>query len=474
MSNLVTGQISSYCQYRHMQKDSSAIIDEVGKIDYELSLGSGTGIAQINRVWYSDRTVNTTDSLNLFNLTFERFGYDLTQSFYGPASGNIKGVKIENSSSADIGVHLPFDGFNGQFIVPPSGSVVMSNARGWEIASTGAVVQVSGNGTNQRYNISIVGAALPIILNAGQVIPIEYKVSSVFDNIVNFEVRNQFDSSSSNIIPFEFLASAPSGSAVGTIPIEYQDGLSFSGLGGTGIPFENRGSVSYGYDLPVEWYVGTGDPEYIHNNTFLVNGSGLEHNFFNGLPDPSSIPPWELIWPTGVVVQAPTYSPFNGAMHTLKCEDFYGIWRLGLVKESGYYAANYMLLGLSSVYARHAHSIRQTVYVESGGTYRIRWMNNNSTWDWEWTYGTPGFTAKSRSGVTLASMTPQNTSVDYQTSLDITAIDDVIVLEWSVPDRFADNITGPDRSQVSSRLFQWFIGGNPTINNPGITMRRIS
>jgi hypothetical protein len=204
MTNTLTGQVNSYAQYRHTQKDEGMFMDDDGQIDYDLILGSGTGIAQINKVWYASDILNTSGSLDLFDLEFSRFGFAFTQNFFGASSGNIKSIKIENSSSAEIGVRLPFANFNHYLHVPGSGSLVLSNTYGWEIASTGAVIQLSGDGTDQIYNISLLGASLPISLNVDGIIPVEYAGSTVFDSVVSFEYLGVTDILTDAEIPIEW------------------------------------------------------------------------------------------------------------------------------------------------------------------------------------------------------------------------------------------------------------------------------
>lgn len=430
MTNSVKGKLNSYCDYRHIQKDDSTIINEAGKIDYELTLGSGTGDGQINEVWYKNKTLGASDSIDLLNIPFTRFGYNFNASFMGAGSANLKAIHVENSSSYDIGVRLPFDRFNaGYSIVPPSGNILISNIRGWPVSPTGSVIQISGNNTNQNYSISLMGAALPIFIDRGIGINVEWKASGKFDKIINIE-NMKASVSSAGSIPIEFLHT-PSGSATGVIPIEYLKIAS-----GTGdVPIEYTSMVEFGKVLPIEWKSsgigGEASGELLRNTHFLYNGTGEDFSYFNGIPDPSSYPPWQFIWPTGQVVQ-----DSNLSMVELKVGHFFAIWRF--VPSGDEFVENYLLLGAPfSRLHRYNFSAKQEVYnVQSGVTYTLKWEHEvaydrpsrpNST-DW------PYYQLRAKNGTVLATQHFEYTYPPHQFfSTNITAIDDGFVLEWFMP-----------------------------------------
>lgn len=445
--NSLTGSIKGECEYRHSQKDSTAYIDETGKIDYNLTLGSGTGIAEVNTVWYSDKTLGLSENVNLFSLAFNRFGHTFFTSFQGASgNGNIKGVRIENSSSFDIGVKLPFSNFKDYFIVPPSGAVLMSNIRGWEIQPTGAIVQLSGNGTNQKYNMSLIGAALPLILNVGNVIPIEYKSSAVFDTSMKIEYNTEIIGSTSNIIPFEYLETGPSGTSDTPVPFEYMGAISGFGASGAGssINIEYRGELLSFHEIPIEYRAFAVSGELVQNPLFLFGGSSYT-NSDDGV-DPSSLPPWDLIWPTGTTVQMPTnpiVTGYNGEMLEVECKHFFAVWRFGPNGQG--FNFNYMLIGsVWTLFSRGHYQLRQTVHnVTPGATYRIQFAHELA-FDTLHRAGSkrPSFNVYSRSGATLLNNVYSDTSEGEQIQqFTIVAPDDVFIIEWDVPQHLDDPVT---------------------------------
>lgn len=430
MTNTATGQINAYGDYRHIQKDSTALINEAGKIDYELTLGSGTGISQINQVWYKNKNLGASDSIDLLSLPYTRFGYSFNVSFMGAGSANLKAIHVENSSSYDIGVKLPFDRFNSSYsIVPPSGNILLSNIRGWSVAPTGSVIQISGNNTNQNYSISLIGAALPIFVDRGIGINIEFRASSNFDSIINIEnMKTSF--SSANAIPFEYLKT-PSGSSLGNIPIEYLAGPSGSGT----FNWESLALPQSDRAVHIEWKSsgigGEASGELLRNTHFLYGGTGQDFNYWDGITDPSSVPPWQFIWNSGQFVQDK-----NLLMYELKCNLFFAIWRFGPSGDE--WTSNYLMLGAPwSRFHRYDYSAKQEVHnVVSGVTYVLKWKHEI---DFPVSYrpnyiDKPYFQLRSKSGTVLSGAHFDKTSPPLQQfSTNVTAIDDGFVLEWIMP-----------------------------------------
>lgn len=455
MTNSVTGLVNSYGDYRHIQKDNSSIINEAGKIDYRLNLGSGTGIGQTNKIWYKNKNLITTDTINLLNTEYTRFGLNTTDPMMGAGSANVKAIHVENSSSYNIGIKLPFDRFNSEFyIVPPSGNVVLSNIRGWSISPTGSIIQISGNGTSQNYSVSIIGAELPIFIDNAIGIPIEYKSSSVFDKTVNIEFANTAISSA-GLIPFEYLKT-PSGSSISQIPIEYLATPSSNGM----FNWENKNIVEFGKNIPIEWKSsgvgGEASGELLRNTKFLYAGTGTDFDYWDGIIDPSSVPPWDFIWPTGTLVQNKYL-----AMQEEECRFFFAIWRFG--PSGGGYVRNILLLGSPwSSFQRFEYRARQQVYnVVSGVTYRISWMHEvDSPESYRPNFvDKPQYNLYAKNGTLLSSTHFSNTLGSVPFSTNVTAIDTEFRLEWIMPQLpyyAADPITWRDEIR-DIPLSSWFI-----------------
>ena len=463
MTQTVTGLVQAQCNFYHLQKDDSSVISDAGKIDYELNFGSGTGIGQVNQLWHQTKSLITYEGIDMANLPSHPLGLSTSKSFYGAGGANVKATHIDNSSSYNIGVVLPFIDSDGSkwIIVPPSGHLTLSNIKGWTVPNTGAVIEISGNGTQQYYSISLIGAALPIFIDRAIGIPIEYKASSYFDKTINIEyAKTSF--SSAGLIPFEYLKT-PSGSSLGEIPIEYLAGPSGSSL----FNWENIASPNIDKFVNIEWKSsgigGEASGELLRNTDFLYGGTGQEFSYWDGIADPSGVPPWQFIWPTGQLVQDK-----NLSMVELQCRHFFAIWRFS--PSGDVWRSNYLLLGSPfSRFHRYDFTAKQEVFnVQSGVTYTLKWEHEV---DFPASYrpnyvDKPYFQLKSKSGTILSGAHFDKTHPPLQTfSTNIVAIDDGFVLEWIMPRIPWYNTINPvpwrpemDTIDISS----WFIE-NPSI-----------
>ena len=71
--------------------------------------------------------------------------------------------------------------------VPPSGTVTFGTREGWDITS-GDLINISGNGSLQRYDLILIGAGLPLVINADSIIRLESAGNVSFDKVISDEL----------------------------------------------------------------------------------------------------------------------------------------------------------------------------------------------------------------------------------------------------------------------------------------------
>ncbi len=249
----LTGHVVADIEYRIRQTDDAAQLEEHGIINYDLSLGSGTGNSQANEVWYANRNFTTNDTLDMSSLSLRRFGKTYTTSFLGVSgTGDVKGVKIDNLSSEAIYLNLPFANFSGSIRVPGSGSYSMSNHRGWTINAVNKNVTVSGTSTtgNKSYNIGFIGVGLPSILQIENILNIENLASGDYLGSGLLYLDYIGSSIVTGEIPYEYAISNDSIDAI----LQVENLLELAIATGTGL----------GSSMMMDWYSPTGFSDFLN------------------------------------------------------------------------------------------------------------------------------------------------------------------------------------------------------------------
>lgn len=274
--NQLTGHVVADINYRLKQVDSSSQMEEYGLIDYDLVLGSGTGIGQINDNWYAERSFITSDSVDLSSLSLKRFGKTFTTSFMGASnSGNIKAVKVDNLNDEHLYVNLPFNGFSGDYSIPPTGSLVISSRNGWNISQSGNHnLIISGDSlvTNKRYNVGFLGCGIPGVLSIDGGFNFEYSSSGDFIGSGDLNYEYLISGVSTGVLPFEYNLDAYA--ITGILPFEYGMGAGYSGGSGLSGVFNIDWSSTSGFDtmfnIEYSGYAlgGSGGREYLINSEF--------------------------------------------------------------------------------------------------------------------------------------------------------------------------------------------------------------
>jgi hypothetical protein len=388
----LTGHVIADVNYRVKQIDDTSHFEEYGVIDYDLSLASGTGIAEINDVWYEQRSFLTTDSVDISNFSLMRFAKSYSTSFLGASeSGNIKGFKCDNLSSETIYLSLPFDGFNGNFRVPPSGSISISNNRGWTVSSGNATVNISGDtSTIKSYNLGFLGCSIPLQLRIGGDINIEYLASgnTLGSGLLNIDYLAS--SINSGITPIDY--NIQNSSIDNILNLEYlltQNIASGTGLGSS-IPIDWISPSGFDNYLNIEWTgfasssvaTGTGcsgcGQELLINPTFqygYVDESQVL-DYWNGAQGDSGvcdpvvgIPGWEM---SGIFLSGDSrntgFIEYNGVFSLFPAR------RACKCRWPPYIGNSACGPGVGSMYPNYGMSyIRQTVQVIPGASYKLEW-----------------------------------------------------------------------------------------------------
>lgn len=275
--NQLTGHVIADIAYRLKQVDASSQMEEHGLIDYDLVLGSGTGLGQINDNWYAERTFTSSDSVDLSSLSLKRFGKTFTTSFLGAStSGNIKGVKVDNLNPENLYISLPFNGFSGNYIVPPTGSLVISNRNGWNISQSGnhnLIISGDSAVTSKRYNVGFLGCGIPGVITVENQFNFDYCLTGDFLGSGDIPYESLISGVSTGVLPYEY--NLQSAAFSGIFPIDYSMGTQFSGGSGlnSGVLNLDWSSMS-GFDtmFSIEYsgYAngGSGGREYLINPGF--------------------------------------------------------------------------------------------------------------------------------------------------------------------------------------------------------------
>lgn len=166
--NNLVGQVTSRLSYDYeliteaTSSRSSKYLEN--KVDdyYYLNLTSGTGVGQINTLWYTQTglAVGLTQ-FNLSNLPQIMIEKQSSVSYNG---GDIKAVVISNLSADSGTITLPFAKNNticGTSRIFPSGKLILTNANGWKVSPNTTIdINLDGPCT---IDICTVGATYPVV-----------------------------------------------------------------------------------------------------------------------------------------------------------------------------------------------------------------------------------------------------------------------------------------------------------------------
>jgi hypothetical protein len=366
--NNLTGNVIVNIEYRLTQEDESSHLEDHGVIDYNLSLGSGTGISQINDLWYADRGFTTTDSVDLAALSLRRFGQVYTTSFIGVSDqGNVKGVKLDNKSNETMYLSLPFKNFTGNIEIAPSGSIILSNSNGWTITPLTSTVSISGDTSDtKQYSLGFLGVALPLIINSDAVLNYDYLASGIGSGtgipsgtmMIDWLMSGEF----SGTTQLDYLLDYSGFS--GELNIDY---LGEAAVTGTGtIPIDFLAEQNFDVEsLNVEWTgfaattggSGTGFGELLGNPRLFPGYVPLEQIGDTGVGLGIGYPSWHT---SGDYI---SYGWQNGESRTV---DFI----LGFSRWFAHWSNPF---NAKCVKCRQTSYLKQTVTVVPGATYRFEW-----------------------------------------------------------------------------------------------------
>ena len=148
---VLIGKITSKLAWTQYQTTNFGINSNVNAENVVLELDSGSGIGQINQLWYS--TLSGNQILDLSDLTQNVFDGQISISF---TNGDIKGIIINLLDSATSGTFtLPFSSSYGNIVVAPSGTTLLGTGSGWKV-SPGDTIDLTLTGAGD-YNIAILG-----------------------------------------------------------------------------------------------------------------------------------------------------------------------------------------------------------------------------------------------------------------------------------------------------------------------------
>ena len=147
----LTGKITSQLSWTQYQTTNFGINSNANIDNTTLILNSGTGIGQINQLWYS--TLSGNQTLDLSSLSQNIFNGKINISF---TNGDIKGIIINLLDSGNSGVFtLPFSSSQGNIILAPSGTTLLGTGSGWNV-NPGDTINITMTDTG-NYNIAIIG-----------------------------------------------------------------------------------------------------------------------------------------------------------------------------------------------------------------------------------------------------------------------------------------------------------------------------
>ena len=149
----LTGKITSQLSWTQYQTSTFGVYSSVNLENTVLSLGGGSGVGQINTLWYN--TLQGNQNLDLRALPQNVFNGQISTSF---ANGDIKGIVVKILDSGNSGtLTLPFVASQGSIILGPSGTTVLGSSDGWSV-TPGDIINLSlSAGTD--YQITILGVS---------------------------------------------------------------------------------------------------------------------------------------------------------------------------------------------------------------------------------------------------------------------------------------------------------------------------
>lgn len=155
---LLTAEITAKSQYKNLNVGTSARIDEVKGVNYNLPLSSGDANGEITTHYHGSLSGN----IDLSSLPMEMYTQAINVSFSDDATQNIKGLKLTNlSNTNNLSIGLPFPRFQ-PITIFPSGSILISSWTGYYPNS--GEVAVSGI---SQLRASIVGVGNSTFVECG-------------------------------------------------------------------------------------------------------------------------------------------------------------------------------------------------------------------------------------------------------------------------------------------------------------------
>jgi len=147
---------------------TTSTVADAGSVSFAKILSSGTGISQINNLWWD--TTGTVPTGQLVTLDFSNINRTILGSTLESNFGNIKAIIIENQSSGltesiyvtatGSGFNYMFNGIASGLIVPPLSPAMFINYRqGWTVDAGHKVLQLNNlnNVTGINYRAAVMG-----------------------------------------------------------------------------------------------------------------------------------------------------------------------------------------------------------------------------------------------------------------------------------------------------------------------------
>ena len=149
----LTGKITSQLNWTQYQTSTFGVHSNVNIENTVLSLGSGSGVGQINALWYN--TLSGNQNLDLRALPQNVFNGQISISF---TNGDIKGIIVKILDSGNSGtLTLPFAASQGNIILAPSGTTVLGSSSGWSV-TPGDIINLNLS-SDSNYQITILGVS---------------------------------------------------------------------------------------------------------------------------------------------------------------------------------------------------------------------------------------------------------------------------------------------------------------------------
>lgn len=452
------GNINIGTNYFSYLRNDFGSFDDNGSIFYNMAVNSGSGVNEINRLWHRNSTCPGSESFDLFNLSFNRLGLDCTQSFESQDNNsNIKGVIFFNQSSQNFGVKLPFHDHVGFNTIGPSGSMSFYAPKGYEIDSSGAIIQITGNG---EYSIALIGTAPPKYVLSSHIISLETIGSSDYNSVLNNEFRGipsfDFTLGTEHLLPFS------------TNSILLKENK-FSPSSDHTVFYEQKSLIGFPKDVPFELRTApSGFGHVLTNNKFIPVNTSTFHA--------SSTPTWQFIFNTGHIVQMPrkNLSGF-GSMSRVDFEDLFTY--TNTEPTGNKYKNREIILGNtgseeSVVKLREAIKFRQKFRTEIGTTYNFQ-FDTDLIFDGSYRIGTkaPRFNLKKGSGTTYYERLFDDNYIG-QISGQFTSLETSAIFEFEIPQHVTDTVNWQEEWSLTEQDYQdtinhWDIVWKVT--NPSVT-----